>query len=51
MPYIPVIVFESSKNIVHVRQRDEGLAFSVIGEDIYTILSYIESYKLIQSPH
>ena len=49
MPHIPAVEFQSSKGIVHVRKRDESLACWFARGDVYTILSYVESYKVIQS--
>ena len=49
MPHIHAVVFQSSEGIVHVRKSDESLACRFARGDVYTILSYVESYKVIQS--
>jgi hypothetical protein len=49
MPHIHAVEFQSSKGIVHVHESDESLACWFAGGDVYAVLSYVESYKVIQS--
>ena len=49
MPHIHAVEFQSSEGIVHVQESDESLACWFAGGDVYAVLSYVESYKVIQS--
>ena len=49
MPHILAIEVQSSEGIVHGRECDESLACRFARGDVYTILSYLQSYKVSQS--